>query len=170
MAAFSLSHLKPVSPQTTQLPSLWCKRSEFRQWPLSGTNFFLRNGDNWARSGRKIALMRTSAVGALPDSPLLQHKKKGGKVYPDQSNPAARAESLQSGQTSNLDPFRPVHIQLRRSRFGRCHERIIGKMRVAGRAGDADVTDHLADRVKINPGIDHKRGRTMPEIVQMKII
>jgi hypothetical protein len=40
----------------------------------------------------------TSFIGALPDSPLLQQKKRGGKGYPDQSNPATRAESSNPGK------------------------------------------------------------------------
>jgi len=43
-------------------------------------------------------------------------------------------------------------------------------MRVAGCAGDADMTDHLADRVKVNTGIDHEACRAVPQIVQVKVI
>ena len=64
-----------------------------------------------------------------------------------------------------LDALRPVHLQLCRARFRCGHERVVRKMRVAGGAGDADVTQQLPDRVKVDPGIDHEAGCAVPQVV-----
>ncbi len=60
---------------------------------------------------------------------------------------------------------RPLGAQLRRPRFDRGQQRLVGQVAVAGRALVVGVTEHLADGEQVDAGVDHERRRGMAQVM-----
>ena len=60
---------------------------------------------------------------------------------------------------------RPLGAQLRRPRFDRRQQRLVGQMAVAGRALVIGMPENLPDGEQIDAGVDHETGRAMAQIV-----